>query len=136
METSSSENVRGSRAPASRRTPPAAPPDATLAGDAKRLRNHVGAASRFLKALSNQHRLLILCHLTDGEKSVGELEERLGIQQAHLSQQLGQLRREGLVETRRESRLIYYSLGSASVHEMIRTLHHLFCLEGTAKRQT
>ena len=102
---------------------PAAAPEldaAQLAGQAK-------AATRFLKTLANQHRLMILCHLVEGEHAVGELEEQLGIQQAHLSQQLARLRREGLVRTRRESRTIYYRLGSDEARDMIGVLYRLFC---------
>lgn len=103
--------------------------------DVKRLRARARAASAFLKTLANQHRLMILCHLIEGEQSVGELEERLGIQQAHLSQQLARLRREGLVHTRRQSRLIYYSLGSDEAAELIATLYRLFCGDRPAKRR-
>jgi DNA-binding transcriptional ArsR family regulator len=101
--------------------------------DVVRLSTRARAASRFLKTLANQHRLMILCHLTEREHSVGELEQELGIQQAHLSQQLARLRREGLVRARRESRQIYYSLGSEEAREMIATLYRLFCRDRSSK---
>ena len=102
---------------------------AAVAIDAARLRARAQAATRFLKTLANHHRLMILCHLVEGEHAVGELEEQLGIQQAHLSQQLARLRRDGLVRTRRESRTIFYRLGSEEAREMIGTLYRLFCTE-------
>jgi DNA-binding transcriptional ArsR family regulator len=105
----------------------AAPPADDI--DAARLRARAQAATRFLKTLANHHRLMILCHLVEGEHAVGELEEQLGIQQAHLSQQLARLRRDGLVRTRRESRTVFYSLGSEEAREMIGTLYRLFCRE-------
>jgi len=74
------------------------------------LRSSAGDATRFLKALANQNRLLILCHLIDGEKSVGELERAIGLRQPTLSQQLARLRSSELVRTRRDAKSIYYSI--------------------------
>jgi len=84
-------------------------------------------ASKFLKALANDNRLVILCTLVDGEKNVGELEEILGIRQPTLSQQLARLRSENLVETRRKSKQIYYRLVSNEAEKMIELLYELFC---------
>ena len=84
-------------------------------------------ASRFLKALANDNRLVILCSLADGEKNVGELEQILGIRQPTLSQQLARLRLDELVETRRDSRQIYYGLASNEAKQMIELLNDLFC---------
>ena len=84
-------------------------------------------ASRFLKALANENRLVILCTLADGEKNVGELEEILGIRQPTLSQQLARLRSENLVATRRESKQIYYHLASKEAEQVIGLLYELFC---------
>lgn len=84
-------------------------------------------ASRFLKALANDNRLVILCSLADGEKNVGELEQILGIRQPTLSQQLARLRSDELVETRRDSRQIYYGLASDEAKQMIKLLNELFC---------
>jgi ArsR family transcriptional regulator len=89
-------------------------------------------AARLLKALANENRLLILCHLSDGEKSVGELEELLRIGQPNLSQQLARLRHEGLVTTRRSSRTIYYCLGSPEAEQVLEVLHRLFCAKEAA----
>jgi len=89
-------------------------------------------ASGFLKTLANLHRLLILCHLTEGEMRVSELEERLGMRQPHLSQHLARLRKDGLVKTRRNSRTIAYSLGSPEAEQVIGLLYQLFCPGGVA----
>ena len=83
-------------------------------------------ASKFLKALANDNRLMILCSLAEGEKNVGELEQILGIRQPTLSQQLARLRSDELVETRRDSRQIYYGLASDEAEQMIKLLNELF----------
>ncbi len=93
------------------------------------LRNNADAAGQLLKALGNPDRLLLLCQLVAGEMNVGELEERLKIVQPTLSQQLGVLRREGLVDTRRDGRQIYYSISSPQALAVIETLYQLFCSE-------
>lgn len=85
------------------------------------------AAAAFLKALSHEGRLMILCHLSDGEKSVTELEARLVSRQSAISQQLARLRFEGLVKARREGKVIYYSLGDQKTREMIAILSDIFC---------
>ena len=84
-------------------------------------------AADFLRTMANQDRLLLLCQLTEGEKCVGDLEELTGILQPTLSQQLGVLRAEGLVTTRREGKYIYYALGDPRVMAMLCSLHDLFC---------
>jgi DNA-binding transcriptional ArsR family regulator len=84
-------------------------------------------ACGLLKVLSNPDRLLILCHLSQGEVRVGELEEALGIVQPTLSQQLTVLREEALVATRREGKNIYYSLASDEAMAVIETLYQQFC---------
>ncbi|WP_150523425.1 ArsR/SmtB family transcription factor [Roseibium sediminis] len=84
-------------------------------------------ASDLLKALSHEVRLLILCLLSEGEKSVSELEEVLSMPQAAVSQQLARLRLEGLVRSRREGRMIYYSLENKEVSSIVATLYDLFC---------
>lgn len=94
----------------------------------QRLEQAAGKAQALLKALSNRDRLMLLCHLAEGERNVGELESSLGIVQPTLSQQLGVLRREGLVATRREGKLIYYRIASAEALAVINTLYQLFCL--------
>lgn len=84
-------------------------------------------AASFLKGLANENRLMILCNLVEGEMNVRDLEARLGIRQPTLSQQLTRLRNDGLVETRRESKSIYYSLASDEAREVIEHLFWLFC---------
>ena len=82
-------------------------------------------ATGFLKALANENRLLVLCHLMDGEKSVGALEQLLHIRQPTLSQQLARLRAENFVKTRRDAKTIYYSLASEEVILTIQLMHKL-----------
>jgi ArsR family transcriptional regulator, virulence genes transcriptional regulator len=84
-------------------------------------------ASNFLKALAHESRLIILCILGDGEKSVGELEEQLDLRQPTVSQQLARLRADGLVSTRREGKVIYYSLASEEARAVIATVYDQFC---------
>jgi len=84
-------------------------------------------AAAFLKTLAHEGRLMILCHLGNGEKSVGELESLLGSRQAAVSQMLARLREEGLVQTRREGKTIFYSLDDPNTREVITVLYRLFC---------
>lgn len=99
--------------------------------DMKQLQAAADRAQSLLKVLANRDRLMLLCQLAEGERNVGELEERLGILQPTLSQQLGVLRREGMVETRREGKQVYYRIASAEAMAVIGTLYQLFCQEGT-----
>ncbi len=84
-------------------------------------------ATSVLASLANENRLLLLCQLSLGEKSVGELEEALDIHQPTLSQQLGVLREEGLVATRREGKRIYYSVADPQILTLLGTLYALYC---------
>lgn len=84
-------------------------------------------ASAFLKAISHEGRLMILCHLVSGEKSVTELEELLAARQAAVSQQLSRLRLEGLVVPRREGKTIFYKLADDRPKKMLETVYELFC---------
>ncbi len=77
--------------------------------------------------MSNQHRLLILCRLVQGEKCVSELEKMIGLSQSALSQHLARLRRDDLVKTRREAQTIYYSLNGEEANAVIETLYDLYC---------
>jgi len=86
-----------------------------------------GKAAKLLKMMSNERRLMILCHLLDGEKSVGELEQLVGLRQSPLSQHLARLRREKLVATRREAQTIYYSLAADGPRRLLGVLHELYC---------
>lgn len=85
------------------------------------------SAAGFLKTLAHEGRLMILCHLGQGEMSVGALEETLDMRQAAVSQMLARLRDEGLVTTRREGKTIYYSLADERTRRMIALLYEFYC---------
>ncbi len=87
-------------------------------------------ATAFLKALAHEGRLMILCHLHAGERSVGELEQLLGMRQAAVSQMLARLREEDLVTTRRDGKVIYYALHDGKVARVIELLYAMFCDPG------
>ena len=95
--------------------------------DIEQLRDNADAAGQLLKALANPDRLLLLCQLSQGESNVSELEELLGIGQPTLSQQLAVLRREALVETRRDGKQIHYRISSPAALAVINPLYQLFC---------
>ncbi|MCK9470095.1 MAG: metalloregulator ArsR/SmtB family transcription factor [Porticoccaceae bacterium] len=95
--------------------------------DIEQMRQSAGDAALMLRSLAHQDRLLLLCQLSQGELCVSDLEVQLGIQQPNLSQQLGVLRREGLVATRREGKHIYYRIGDERVLSLLQTLYGLFC---------
>lgn len=84
-------------------------------------------ASRILRSLANEDRLLLLCQLSQGEKSVSELEALVSIYQPTLSQQLGVLRSEGLVSTRRDGKRIYYSIADEKILNILSLLYTLYC---------
>jgi ArsR family transcriptional regulator, virulence genes transcriptional regulator len=84
-------------------------------------------AAAFLKALAHEGRLMILCHLGAGEKSVSELEALLGTHQATISQMLARLREEGFVKTRRDGKAVYYSIADSNTVAIIGLLYSLFC---------
>ena len=104
----------------------------TLPPGAAAMKAKVGEASAFLKTLSNPDRLLVACALVDGEHSVRELEDLLGIRQPGLSQQLAGLREAGLVAGRKQGKQVFYRLTDPRVQTFIATLHALFCAPGTA----
>jgi len=95
--------------------------------DYEALHQNARDAAEFLKTLGNEWRLMILCSLGDMEKSVGTLENELGIKQSALSQHLARLRRDGLVKTRRDAQTIYYSLSNPEVMKIIGVLQEVFC---------
>jgi DNA-binding transcriptional ArsR family regulator len=95
---------------------------------------HAADAAQLLRALANEHRLMILCLLAEGEHHVGAINERVDLSQSALSQHLAVLRADGLVETRRESQTIYYRLASGPVHALIETLHGIYCGTGSQPR--
>ena len=84
-------------------------------------------ASELMRSLSNQHRLLIVCQLIDGERSVGELVDFLGIRDTTVSQHLALLRKDGIVTTRRDGQTIYYSILSHQARQVLETLYSLYC---------
>lgn len=90
-------------------------------------------ASELLKALANRHRLLIICQLIDGERSVGELAEFLNLRDSTVSQHLALLRKDGLVSARREAQTIFYSIASEPAREVLKTLYQAFCAPRSAR---
>ncbi len=95
--------------------------------ESNQLRPHAEDAARLLKAIGNPSRLMILCTLVHGEFSVGELNDRVDLSQSTLSQHLAVLRREGLVETRRDAQTIHYSLHNDEVRTLMDCLYKIFC---------
>lgn len=91
------------------------------------MQQHAQEASKLLKALASDKRLLILCQLTQGESSVGELVDTLGMGQSSLSQHLAVLRNEELVQTRREAQTIFYRLNDGPVQQVMQTLYQIYC---------
>lgn len=96
-------------------------------GSHENMANSAKAACDLLRGLAQETRLMILCMLSEGEKSVGELEELLNLRQPAVSQQLARLRADSLVTTRREGQTIYYALGSKEASEVIAVLYNLYC---------
>jgi ArsR family transcriptional regulator len=91
------------------------------------MRQAAARAVSALKVLANSERLLLLCQLSQGEMSVGELEECLDIHQPTLSQQLGVLRTEGVVDTRREGKRIFYSVADEELLRVLKALYDIYC---------
>lgn len=98
--------------------------------EVERLMKSACDASNFLKAISHEGRLMILCHLATGEKSVTELERLLSARQAAVSQQLSRLRTEGLVSARRDGKAIYYRLTDTRAIQILDVVYDLFCKDG------
>jgi len=98
--------------------------------DVGRMATRAREASEFLKALAHESRLIILCDLLQGEKSVGELEVLLARRQSTVSQQLARLRLQGLVSARRDGKTIYYSIASDKARSIISALYDAFCQPG------
>jgi DNA-binding transcriptional ArsR family regulator len=101
--------------------------------DVERMAGNAQRATDFLKALAHESRLMILCILTEGEKSVSELEELLSLRQPSVSHQLARLRGDGLVATRRDGKAIYYRLASEEARIVIGAVYDVFCRK-TRKR--
>lgn len=91
------------------------------------MKAHAGEATRLLKALANESRLMILCNLSEGEMTVGQLNELIPLSQSALSQHLALLRRDELVKTRRQAQTIYYSLVDGPASQIIQVLHDIYC---------
>lgn len=100
--------------------------------DVKEVERNIEVAVNLLKALSNEKRLLIICALYKGEKSVGELEEIVGLSQSALSQHLARLRRDGLVNTRRNAQTIYYSMNDKATEAVLKCLYDIYSPEELA----
>ncbi|TDL78316.1 transcriptional regulator [Palleronia sediminis] len=94
------------------------------------LYRRAGEVAGHLALLSNANRLMVLCHLLDGERSVGDLRAQLDLSQSALSQHLARLRAAGMVETRRDRQTIYYSIADPRVHRMIGALYGIYCADG------
>lgn len=106
---------------------------ASIAGRLKELQSNAKRAAPLLKAMSNPTRLVILCKIAEGERSVGELEKQVGLTQSGISQHLAVLRRQHIVVTRRDKQTIFYSLASPDVIALMATLHKIFCKPPVAK---
>ena len=91
------------------------------------MRETAPKVSALMKILANEHRLMILCQLMEGERSVGEMATKLEMRQAALSQQLALLRKSGLVKTRRDAQTIYYSLARADLAALLGFLYETYC---------
>ena len=103
--------------------------------DMQAMQSAAANASRLLKALANPDRLLLLCQLTQGEHCVSEMETLVGVLQPTLSQQLGVLRQEGLVTTRREGKQIFYNIASEDALAVMQVLYQRFCAPSTGQKQ-
>ncbi len=99
----------------------------------ERLREAAAKAVSVLKVLGNEDRLLLLCQLSHGERCVSDIEAELGIRQPTLSQQLAVLRNEGVVNTRREGKNIYYSVAEPKTLEILNLIYQLYCPEEETK---
>lgn len=98
-----------------------------LAPDTAEMVDHAREAAEFLKKLAHPSRLMIVCALVDGERSVRDLEDTLGIRQPGLSQQIAELREAGFISGRKESKNMFYRLADGRITELISLLHQMFC---------
>jgi ArsR family transcriptional regulator, virulence genes transcriptional regulator len=95
------------------------------------LKSKAAKATRLLKALSNEYRLLVMCELAQGERSVGALQKVVGLGQSALSQHLARLRRDGLVTARRSAQTVLYTVSSKEVMALMATLYEMYCRDGS-----
>jgi DNA-binding transcriptional ArsR family regulator len=114
----------------SRRAPAPSPKPSV----ASQLDPQAEAAADLLKAMSNPQRLRVLCLLLEGERSVGQINEQIRLSQSALSQHLGMLRDRKLVTTRREAQTVFYSVAAGPVHDIIQTLHAIYCAQPNVAR--
>lgn len=105
------------------------------ASELKAMQSNAGEAAQILRLLSNETRLMVLCQLGTGEKSVGELNALVGLSQSALSQHLAKLRAEGVVATRREAQTIYYRIADSRVSRLVATLYDIFCNPGKGRKK-
>ena len=122
----------GRKASTARRTPHPGPTERMVEADPSAafiddMKVHAHEAANLLKVLSHETRLLVLCHLSRGELSVGEINERMALSQSALSQHLAELRTEGLVATRHEGQSIFYRIAGTNASEILAMLHELYC---------
>jgi ArsR family transcriptional regulator len=108
--------------------------DALALGELKAMQANAGQAVEFLRALSNETRLLVLCQLGRSELSVGQLNALVGLSQSALSQHLARLRADGLVTTRREAQTIFYRIADPRVGALVGALHGIFCKQGKGRK--
>jgi DNA-binding transcriptional ArsR family regulator len=100
--------------------------------DVDDMARHAGEAATLLRSMANEQRLLVLCHLTQGELSVGQLLQRIDLSQSALSQHLAILRDAGFVTTRRQAQQVFYALAEGPALQVMQTLHALYCADGDA----
>lgn len=110
-------------------------PKSSRDADMDLLKRKADEAALMLSSMANAKRLLVLCHLVDGERSVGDLAEIVGLSPAALSQHLAKMRALNLVATRREAQTIYYSLASVEVREVLQTLYKIYCAPACAPQK-
>jgi DNA-binding transcriptional ArsR family regulator len=108
----------------------------SFSADMAKLQGNAQRACDLLKAMANPARLMVLCQIAHGEKSVGELERAVGLSQSGLSQHLAVLRGKKLVNTRRDAQTIYYSLASAEAATVMATLYDMYCGKAGAQPAT
>lgn len=106
----------------------------TVPSVASQMEAQAGKAADLLKAMANPQRLRVLCLLLEGERSVGEINEQVELSQSALSQHLAVLRDQQLVTTRRQAQTVFYSVAPGPVHDIIQTLHAIYCAQPDSTR--
>ena len=103
--------------------------------DFREMQDNAGKACGLLKAMANEARLMVLCQLIEGEKSVTELQEAIGLSQSAMSQHLAVLREQEIVSTRRDGQLVYYRIANEHAMAVMTTLHHEYCKAPPSRRR-